>query len=46
VGVKPNNGLLQQLKARGFVTYLAGDCWQGAKIAGAMEDGMRLGCMI
>ena len=46
MGVKPNNSLFPLLKAKGFETHLAGDCWQGARIANAIDDGLRLGCTL
>ena len=46
VGVKPNNNLFPLLKASGFTTHLAGDCWRIGRIAGAIGDGLRLGCIL
>ena len=43
VGMKPENSLLPLLKANGFETHLAGDCWHVKKIAYAIDDGSRLG---
>ncbi len=46
VGTKQNNGLYPLLKAQGFETHLAGDCWRMGRIAGAIGDGLRLGCIL
>lgn len=46
VGTRPNNGLYPLLKARGIETHLAGDCWHAGRIAGAIADGLRLGCAL
>jgi NADPH-dependent 2,4-dienoyl-CoA reductase/sulfur reductase-like enzyme len=46
VGMKQNNALYPLLRAKGFETHLAGDCWRIAKIAGAISDGLRLGCIL
>ncbi|MBI2830915.1 MAG: FAD-dependent oxidoreductase [Chloroflexi bacterium] len=42
-GMKQNNGLLDLLKARGFETYMIGDCWHVQKIIDAIGDGFALG---
>ena len=46
VGVKQNNALYPLLKAQEIETHLAGDCWRLGKIAGAITDGLRLGCVL
>ncbi len=46
VGMKQNNGLYPFLKAKGFETHMAGDCWRLEKIAGAIHAGLRLGCLL
>jgi NADH dehydrogenase FAD-containing subunit len=46
VGTKQNNSLYPLLKAQGFETHMAGDCWRIARIAGAIGDGLRLGCIL
>ena len=46
VGTKQNNSLYPLLKAQGFETHLAGDCWRIGRIAGAIGDGLRLGCIL
>ncbi|MFC2001930.1 FAD-dependent oxidoreductase [Chloroflexota bacterium] len=45
-GSKPNNSLFFLLRAKGFETFLAGDCWRLERIAGAISDGFRLGCVL
>jgi hypothetical protein len=45
-GAKQNNILYPLLKAKGFKTHLAGDCWRLGRIAGAISDGLRLGCIL
>jgi 2,4-dienoyl-CoA reductase-like NADH-dependent reductase (Old Yellow Enzyme family)/NADPH-dependent 2,4-dienoyl-CoA reductase/sulfur reductase-like enzyme len=45
-GAKQNNTLYPLLKAKGFETHLAGDCWRLGRIAGAISDGLRLGCIL
>jgi 2,4-dienoyl-CoA reductase-like NADH-dependent reductase (Old Yellow Enzyme family)/thioredoxin reductase len=46
VGARQNNTLYPLLRATGVETHLAGDCWRIAKIAGAISDGLRLGCIL
>jgi NADPH-dependent 2,4-dienoyl-CoA reductase/sulfur reductase-like enzyme len=46
VGAKQNNTLYPLLKAGGFETHLAGDCCRLGRIAGAISDGLRLGCIL
>ena len=46
VGSKPYRSLFPLLKARSYDTYLAGDCWHVGRIAGAVSDGLRLGCTL
>jgi 2,4-dienoyl-CoA reductase-like NADH-dependent reductase (Old Yellow Enzyme family)/thioredoxin reductase len=46
VGMKQNNTLYPLLRAKGFETHLAGDCWRIEKMAGAINDGFRLGCIL
>ena len=46
VGTKQDNSLYPLLKAQGFETHLAGDCWRIGRIAGAIGDGLRLGCIL
>ncbi len=46
VGMKQNNVLYPSLKAMGLEPHMAGDCWRLEKIAGAIYDGLRLGCLL
>ena len=46
VGVEPDNRLYLRLRASGFTTHLAGDCWNGRTITDAIADGFRLGCSL
>ena len=46
VGSKPVNSLLPELREKGLLTYLAGDCWQVSKIANAISDGYRIGSLL
>lgn len=46
VGTKQNNTLYLLLRKKVVETHLAGDCCRLGKIAGAMGDGLRLGCIL
>jgi 2,4-dienoyl-CoA reductase-like NADH-dependent reductase (Old Yellow Enzyme family)/thioredoxin reductase len=46
VGTKQNNTLYPLLKEKGIETHLIGDCCRIGKIAGAITDGLRLGCIL
>ena len=46
IGMKQNNALYPVLRARGFETHPAGDCRRIERIAGAISDGLRLGCSL
>ena len=46
VGTKQNNSLYPPLKEKGTETHLIGDCCRIGKIAGAITDGLRLGCLL
>lgn len=46
VGIEPETRFLPSLEAEGIKTYLAGDCNKGAKIADAIGDGFKLGCIL
>jgi len=45
-GMKPENRLAEELKNRVPVVYIIGDCSQPRGIAEAVQDGLRVGCMI
>jgi hypothetical protein len=46
VGTRQDNSLYPLLRAQGFETHLAGDCWHIGRIPGAIGDGLRLGCIL
>jgi 2,4-dienoyl-CoA reductase-like NADH-dependent reductase (Old Yellow Enzyme family)/thioredoxin reductase len=46
IGMKQNNTLYPVLRARWFETHPVGDCRRIERIAGAISDGLRLGCIL
>jgi 2,4-dienoyl-CoA reductase-like NADH-dependent reductase (Old Yellow Enzyme family)/thioredoxin reductase len=46
IGMKQDNALYPLLRAKGFETHPVGDCWRIARIAGAIGDGLRIGCIL
>ncbi len=45
-GSRQNNVLFTPLKLKGYEVHLAGDCWRLGRIAEAVSDGLRLGCIL